>query len=384
MEAINITRETTGRFNPDNFVIGSTVSSLYIPTICLNESKKISERKHVIYNKPKFKIERYGSRNSLDWKRVYINLFHSLSLNRHKVKEEDENLDIYIGKNYITDMNNNIFLTLCIKRNYENYTSANEDLVLLVSRRLLLEKEYSTFYKKLEKEYITPANIKGIEVIFTDEKKIEKLCFSNPFEMNFNNITELNNYLIDSVQHIPYAKDSYFVQNAPMLDCNIPNHNFYQRDYNDSSDRLQRESDVLNRQRELDVQVQQALQSRPSSMLGYSLERTIMDIDSIPEMSTIDVEPAIDSFNTTNLHWTTPTGEERGSNLGLQHPSPVDNSVNSDVAVTEDGQIPMSTVSLSLAIHPPNPVSGIPAFGNYDATVEPNNEAPYGNEDAEY
>lgn len=197
-----------GSQSKNNFTIASSLDSEFTPIIVLQllEYHRVRTKSFYVYKKPRvgfnndMKIGTYNSFNDCIQKSQRVSTYNfkdskGLILATFKV-----------GKHYIADKDDRVLLTLCTRENnvkyYYEYSSSNDieniahdeglkELVLLVSTELLSKPEYQMFWKKFEKDYIQDCYKSGIEVRFTTCEKIEKLCFSNNFKVEYQNVEQL-------------------------------------------------------------------------------------------------------------------------------------------------------------------------------------------------
>lgn len=198
-----------GLQSKNNFTIASSLDSEFTPIIVLQSIEyhhPARTKSFYVYKKP-----RVGFNNDME-----INTYNSFN----DCIQESQRVSTYnfkdskglilaifkVGKHYITDKDDRILLTLCTREDnvkyYHEYSNSNDveniahdeglkELVLLVSTELLSKPEYQTFWKKFEKDYIQDCYKSGIEVRFTTCEKIEKLCFSNSFKVEYQNVEQL-------------------------------------------------------------------------------------------------------------------------------------------------------------------------------------------------
>ena len=136
--------------------------------------------------------------------------YNSMSVFKFKVAEEIHYLNVTGG--CISDTLGNILLVLCVKSNSLTYNDViktmttdciidddlnyhTQNLRLMVSTEFFRNEKYKNIYKKIEKEIIQSCYNMNIDVIFTTSDKIEDNLFKNDFEVNFDNLTELNEHL---------------------------------------------------------------------------------------------------------------------------------------------------------------------------------------------
>ena len=240
-----ITRETHGSFYGNDYVIGSTVSSFLLPIINLRYKSNISDIES-IYHKPITGVRRaipikFKLADFLD------NLNMCLNLTSYIIgkDENDNDLVINVGKGYITDKDDNILLVLGLtdkgNSSFESQSRYYGDrfysppiqelpqhphLCMLISTELITNKTYALFYKKLEKDYIADAYQSNIEVRFITSQKIEKLTYSNEFELRFNTIEQLQSHLQNSVPKLMFLTDSDYQNGVnPGLNCSLNERN---------------------------------------------------------------------------------------------------------------------------------------------------------------
>ncbi|ALN97296.1 hypothetical protein BOX09_gp52 [Flavobacterium phage Fpv1] len=221
---LQLTETYRSEFHGNEFKIGSSVTSYFVPIInCIRESnryQRVTEGNFILYHKPLLKIDnrprKFNIRDFLEMINESVGLYaFNLGLG------EEKNI-IYVGKGYIVNDKDEILMVLTTKPDklnlpfqprYSKSTIPKENaknLTLLVSTELVTNPIYTNFYKKLEKEYILDAYKVNIPVVFTTSVKIENLTYSNEFEMKFNNIDELQNHLINNVGSIMFKSPEQF------------------------------------------------------------------------------------------------------------------------------------------------------------------------------
>lgn len=232
--ALNITFDTYGTFTPNDFVIGSTVSSEITPFINIHMHRLVYDT-NFNYHKPKSQNNSRVYAFKLD---EFLNHIQNyMDLRHFRIGNDTSGTPIFIkvGKGYIADENDNILLMLggkntCLPHQYQyqsrSYSTGRRDdyvppikelrqassLCLLISNKLVTDKKYALFYKKLEKNYISDAYTNDIEVRFLTSEKIEKLTYSNEFNLRFNTIEQLQSHLQNTVPKIWFLRDSDYIQ----------------------------------------------------------------------------------------------------------------------------------------------------------------------------
>lgn len=221
---LQLTETYRNVFHGNEFKIGSSVTSYFVPVInCIRESnhyQRVTEGNFILYHKPLLKINNIPRKFNI---RDFLEMINeSVGLYAFNLGLREEKNVIYVGKGYIVNDKDEILMVLTTKPDklhlpfqprYSRTTIPKENaknLTLLVSTELLTNSIYANFYKKLEKEYILDAYKVDIPVVFTTSVKIEKLTYSNEFEMKFNNIDELQNHLANNVGSIMFKSPEQF------------------------------------------------------------------------------------------------------------------------------------------------------------------------------
>jgi hypothetical protein len=196
-----------GRFEANPFVIGTTNRNEYFPVYAIfeNQAFNYSENKlseHLIndiflYKKPqnntytKVGIRRYDD--------LFTVLKDSGKINVYTFVYNEVNYYLNCLKGYIADENDNILLILTTNsfNIFKEYTGdlKTDNLKLYVSNELIINEKYKNLFKKINSEYIQYCYNNNIEVVFTNSEKIQKTVYSNDFNVEFNNLEELNNHL---------------------------------------------------------------------------------------------------------------------------------------------------------------------------------------------
>lgn len=226
---LEVNNNYRGGFSKNLFKIGVSIDSPYVPFInVVNKEFLITREKGFMYHKPDWnkqngiRISRSTLINNLNERQEVICA--------KVIKSPNEYISIGVGKGYIVDEKDNILLLLGVKQEKINDMSffstnpdskelsfAQENLVLFISSELMKNKTYSALYKILEKEYIKDAYSYDIDVLITTSEKIENLCYSNNFKIEFNSINQLTNYLKHDVKNILFKNAEYFLENDPFL-----------------------------------------------------------------------------------------------------------------------------------------------------------------------
>lgn len=221
---LQITSIYNNAFYDNEFKIGSSGTSYFIPFInCIdNNFNKTDDGELIIYHKPLIK----GNQRRFLLAQFLGALNQSLSLQCYNIGTNESNVLIHVGNGYIVNEKDEILMILAIKpftdiRNkgitYQSRYSTEPikevnaiNFTLFVSTELITNPLYANFYKKLDKEYISDAYKAKLPVVFTTSAKIEKLIYSNEFDMTFNTIDEFNIHLKESVGQIMFKMDDDF------------------------------------------------------------------------------------------------------------------------------------------------------------------------------
>jgi len=228
---IKLSWDFANTFKFDPFKIGATVGSKFIPIINAQNIKNIyrantigSRYENVLmrsWHKPK--PDFLNNRKYTTYER-FVEVFNGHQ-SLHQIILSDTkgvtHTSLVAGKFYITDKESNVLFTMCMRKpedivytnptrtrgeNGENvYIDAEHDeglkkLVMLVSTELATSEKYKKFWVKFEKDYIQKAYQQEIEVRYMSSSKIEKLCFSNNFKVDYASLNEL---LLHMKVHIP-------------------------------------------------------------------------------------------------------------------------------------------------------------------------------------
>lgn len=231
---LQLTEICSSIFHGNEFKIGSSITSYFIPVISYWDTGYIKDEEDdfILYHKPLLEIDyipkKFNIREFLD----VINNYGGLRAFNLSLGEEKNT--IYVGKGYVVNEKDEILMILAnkpksklfLQQGYSKSTIPKENaknLTLLVSTELVTNPIYANFYKKLEKEYILDAYKVNIPVVFTTSAKIENLTYSNEFEMKFNNIDELQNHLINNVGSIMFKSPEQFKTFNPGIGSKLEN-----------------------------------------------------------------------------------------------------------------------------------------------------------------
>jgi hypothetical protein len=231
---LQLTETYSSEFSGNEFKIGSSATSYFIPIInCHREGsrhQRIYEGDFIIYNRPALNKNSPKKFNLRDFLGM-IN--ESVGLYPFNLGVGEEKIIIHVAKGYIVNEKDELLMVLTTKPDrlslhyqsrYSNVSIPKENakhLTLLISTELLTNPVYSNFYKKLEKEYILDAYKAEIPVVFTTTSKIEKLTYSNEFELKFNTVDELQNHLRDNVGNIMFKSNEQFKTFNPGIGSKI-------------------------------------------------------------------------------------------------------------------------------------------------------------------
>lgn len=108
---------------------------------------------------------------------------------------------IFVGPGFILDWQDNFLLVLCsnkmkpytISRDGRNWVDRTKTLRLYISTDFShnISNRYRSFYKKLEKEYISVAISNNIEIVYLSSKQIEDKLFQTNVKIKVKNIDSI-------------------------------------------------------------------------------------------------------------------------------------------------------------------------------------------------
>lgn len=199
-----ITPLVVGTFNPDISVIGTTDSNEYFPFYALIDTEHNYYEEQIMeqiignvssYCKPS------GSHRT--WSvSGYPNLFkaltNQLSAKLYVFKNGDDVHEVSVGKGFIMDDNNDFLMLLTTNEDIswnEMIEKGYSNLRLYLSSDFITNPIYRNLYKKMTTDYLSEFFKLGIEVVFIPTKEIEKRCFSNAFQVEFDSLQELDEHL---------------------------------------------------------------------------------------------------------------------------------------------------------------------------------------------
>lgn len=210
-----------GKFEGNPFVIGTTDLNEYFPVYTIgydNNYNSILEtviQDVALYQKPQNKsISRTGFTR-------YDDLFNVLKEyvepKVYSFTVNDETHYLTCLKGYIADKDDNILLLLGTKDIdiYDPYDVLKvEKLKLFVSTELIKNPIYKNLFKKLSTEYIDYCYQNDIEVVYTTSNNIQSRTFKNNFNLNINNLEELNALLNSGIGEDLFNDEPVLVQAA--------------------------------------------------------------------------------------------------------------------------------------------------------------------------
>jgi len=195
-----------GEFQANPFVIGTTNKNEYFPVYAIFEDAAMNDAENMLSEHLIGNVFLYKKPENLTYTRMGIGRYNDLfSVLRDSGKVRVytftyNEVPYYLNcvKGYIADKDDNILLILTTNsfgifdRNDKLKTN---HLKLYVSNELVTNEIYKNLFKKVNSEYIQYCYDNDIEVVFTNSKKIQKAVYSNDFNVQFNNLEELNVHL---------------------------------------------------------------------------------------------------------------------------------------------------------------------------------------------
>ena len=219
-----ITTRVTGNFHGSQNILATTNLNIYFPAYVTYERDRRDN--HVYSNRgqdPENKLadiisndvylyrkpERLSLISSSSMHDTYTYLFSTLEKDVGNIKymftynDVQHYLNIRLG--YIADTQDNILLLLTTNDFFifdKDKKLKKNCLRLYISTEFIKNEIYKNFYKRLEKDYISKFYEEDIEVVFTTSQKIEEKTFKHNFNLEFNNLTELETLLAEEPNNI--------------------------------------------------------------------------------------------------------------------------------------------------------------------------------------
>lgn len=209
---LRISSNDQGTFKKDPWFIASSEASPYIPISAhySRESTHVGTKRIYTYHKPR--LSHHSDRNlssfQVDYLYEYLNFCQS---NYEMFIDKERLIRIKVLKGCIYDMHNNLLLMMSCKSgksiNYSRNSNVltkehGKNLFLFLSNNLVFNSAYAPLYKELQEDYISKASEIDIPVIILSSEKIDKLHYSNDFEIKFNKIDDLQYHLNNVVGSI--------------------------------------------------------------------------------------------------------------------------------------------------------------------------------------
>ena len=220
-----ITTRVTGNFHGSQNILATTNLNIYFPVYTTYERERYQNHVYTnnrghepenkladiisndvyLYRKP----ERLSLISSSSIYDTYTYLFSTLEKNVGNIKymftynDVQHYLNIRLG--YIADTQDNILLLLTTNDFFifdKDKKLKKNCLRLYISTEFVKNEIYKNFYKRLEKDYISKFYEEDIEVVFTTSQKIEEKTFKHNFNLEFNNLTELETLLAEEPNNI--------------------------------------------------------------------------------------------------------------------------------------------------------------------------------------
>lgn len=219
-----IERYVTGNFHGSQTILATTNLNEYFPAYVTYERDRrenhifssrgqepqnkladIISNDVYLYRKP----ERLNLISTFSSHDTYIQLIKVLENNvaniRYMFTYNDVQHYLNIRLGYIADSQDNILLLLTTNDFFifdKDKKLKKNCLRLYISTEFIKNEIYKNFYKRLEKDYISKFYEKDIEVVFTTSQKIEEKTFKHNFNLEFNNLTELETLLAEEPNSI--------------------------------------------------------------------------------------------------------------------------------------------------------------------------------------
>lgn len=208
---VEINLSARGSFERDEFAIGTTSKNNYYPFYSQLSKEQISETDYMYYkptHKRGYGISRYSE--------LFETLTSRMFFSRFNFTVNDKDHHVLVMKGYIANHLKQTLFMLSVK-DYNTFNLVSQyheepdykKFKLFIATEFITNPIYSNLWRKIDKEYVQKCHELGIAVEFNTLENLDTFFFSNEFELEYNNLTELQAHLNNNVAPLLFEDFRY-------------------------------------------------------------------------------------------------------------------------------------------------------------------------------